>query len=534
MTTTGNGVAADRHWAVPAMLLVGLLLIAFIYREGLAEMARDWEEPEYSYAYLIPFLSLYVLLGRLGDLRGIQLQESLLGVAVLAAGLLAFAVGDLSALYVIVQYGFLLAVWGLVLVAIGPAGIRRIWPALLFLVFLVPLPKFLQFGLSERLQLVSSELGTLMLRLMGVPVFLEGNVIDLGIYKLQVVEACSGLRYLFPLMSFGFLCAVMFRAAAWQRWLIFLSSLPITVVMNSFRIAVTGVLVNRFGTEAAEGFLHYFEGWVIFTACLALMFLEMAVLAKFAGRKLDDVLDLYVPSLQALQGRWLDWSPSMPLRAAMAMLVAGAALSVFLAGRQELIPSHVPLNTFPLVVGDWRGAEGELSEQELAQLRLTDYAVIKYGSPSEPAPVELYVAYYESQRKGTSAHSPRSCLPGSGWRFESFGQTQLADVQPSGAAIPVNRAVISMGETRLVVYYWFMQRGRLVTNEYLVKWYIFWDSLTQRRTDGALVRVITPVSDAGSIDAADARLTAFVRKFYPSLYYHVPQADAVIARNAAD
>ena len=107
-----------------------------------------------------------------------------------------------------------------------------IWSALVFLLFMVPLPRFIQFNLSNELQLISSQLGAGIVRLFGIPVSLEGNVIDLGSYKLQVVEACSGLRYLFPLMSFGLLCAVLFKAPVWQRALVFLSSLPITIVMN--------------------------------------------------------------------------------------------------------------------------------------------------------------------------------------------------------------------------------------------------------------------------------------------------------------
>ena len=111
-----------------------------------------------------------------------------------------------------------------------------------FLIFAIPLPYFLDAALSFRLQLISSQLGVFFIRLLQIPVYLEGNVIDLGSYKLQVVEACSGLRYLYPLMSLGFLTAYLFQAPLWQRALIFLSTIPITILMNSFRIALVGVL----------------------------------------------------------------------------------------------------------------------------------------------------------------------------------------------------------------------------------------------------------------------------------------------------
>ena len=97
-----------------------------------------------------------------------------------------------------------------------------------------------------------------------MPVFLEGNVIDLGVYKLQVAEACSGLRYLFPIMSFSYVFAVLYRGPVWHKIVLLLSAVPIAVLMNSFRIGVIGVLVDRYGIGQAEGFLHFFEGWIIF------------------------------------------------------------------------------------------------------------------------------------------------------------------------------------------------------------------------------------------------------------------------------
>jgi EpsI family protein len=135
--------------------------------------------------------------------------------------------------------------------------------------------------------------------------------------------------------------------------------------------------------------------------------------------------------------------------------------------------------------------------------------------------VDLYVAWYASQRSGASIHSPRTCLPGGGWMIDELS---LVDIQGAGPddALIVNRALISFGEQRMLVYYWFDQRGRIVTNEYLAKWYIFRDSLMLNRTDGALVRVMTPVSDLTQIEAADQRLQDFIRVAAPRLRYFIP------------
>jgi exosortase len=163
-----------------------------------------------------------------------------------------------------------------------------------FLWFMLPLPSFIYWPVSTQLQLVASHIGVDIIQAMRIPVYLEGNIIDLGLYKLQVAEACSGLRYLFPLMSFGFLFAVLYQGPLWHRILLFVATIPITIAMNSFRIAVIGVLVNQYGISQAEGFLHFFEGWIIFLACIVLLYFGAFLLQRLSAkpRSVIDALDL--------------------------------------------------------------------------------------------------------------------------------------------------------------------------------------------------------------------------------------------------
>jgi len=155
---------------------------------------------------------------------------------------------------------------------------------------------------------------------------------------------------------------------------------------------------------------------------------------------------------------------------------------------------------------------------------LSDYLLAGFTRPDDPAPIGLWIAYYDAQTQGATVHSPQACLPGGGWRINKFTQRDIAGVGPDGSGIRVNRVEISLGEQRQLVYYWFAQRGRVLTSEYLVKWYIFQDGLTQNRTDGSLVRLTTPVIDSEDIAAADARLEDFVRAIDPKLNYYLPGA----------
>lgn len=512
-------------WVQAGLFLLMAVSAGLIFRDGATDMFLTWREAEYSHGILIPFIALYLFAVRLGRLVAVDAQPSWLGVGALALALIVTIFGELSAIYVIVQYAIVLTVWAVVLTLIGVRGARVTWGSLVFLLFMVPLPRFIQWNLSDQLQLISSSMGTAMLRMAGISVFLEGNVIDLGSYKLQVVEACAGLRYLFPLMSFGLLCALLLKGAWWQRLILFASSVPIAIVMNSFRIAVTGALVNVYGTEAAEGFLHYFEGWVIFTICLVLLFLLMWAMARLSGRTLDDILVFEFPSLAEVRSASRFLHVSGPLLGATVLMVLGAIAVTAIEDREEQLPERQTLSAFPLAIGEWQGREQQIGEAELDVLQLTDYIMAAYSNPSVPEPVELYVAYYASQRKGASIHSPKACLPGGGWGIDEFSQVQIPGAGPDDAtdgAFTVNRSLISLGDNRMLVYYWFQGRGRIITNEYLAKWYIFWDSITRNRTDGALVRVTTPVMDPTDVAAADKRLADFIRLVEPRLAYHIP------------
>ena len=136
--------------------------------------------------------------------------------------------------------------------------------------------------------------------------------------------------------------------------------------------------------------------------------------------------------------------------------------------------------------------------------------------------VNLYVAYYASQRKGESAHSPRTCIPGGGWQITELRQIPVAGVNWKGKPFLVNRVVIRKGEYSQLVYYWFQQRGRDLTNEYLVKWYLFWDALTRHRTDGALVR-LTVFVQPGHMEEAEKNLNSFAKTIIAPLRGYIPE-----------
>ena len=523
---SADSVRGNDSWLAVGVALLALACVGFLFRDALYLMENWWsEKEEYNHGYLIPAVAAYLLLLRAEPFSRLDTHASWIGPVLVLFSVFAYVLGELSAVYVIGQYGFLLALWGLVVTATGIKGWRLFWVPLVYLIFMIPLPNFLYNNLSSELQLISSSIGVALVRAAGISVYLEGNVIDLGEFQLQVVEACSGLRYLFPLMSFGFLCASLYVGKTWHKVVIFLSSIPLTILMNSFRIGVIGILVEYYGISMARGFLHDFEGWAIFMACVGVLFLEMALFAKLSKRRLIDVFAVDVPPLSQFAVFVPRGAVAAPVWASVAILAVGCVYSLSIESQQEQLPERPSLSSFPLVVGDWRGRETAMEQNFIDVLKFDDYLLSNYSRPRDASAVNLYIAYYDSQRKGASIHSPKACLPGGGWTMESFDEYLVSNVGPNGEALRVNRSVVAMGEERQVVYYWFEQRGRSLTNEYLVKWYMFWDALRINRTDGALVRITTQVRDVADIPLADKQLADFARDVYPKINYYIPQAD---------
>jgi exosortase D (VPLPA-CTERM-specific) len=506
--------------------------LALLFQDTFSYLYGVWHQEEYSHGFLIPLVSGFLLWQRRGQLAQVEFRSSWMGVLVAAAGVAIYFLGVLASITTIDTYALVIVLLGVALALMGWRAFRIALVPLALLFLMNPIPAFFYNNLSSELQLISSQLGVGFMRLCGVSVLLEGNVIDLGTYKLQVAEACSGLRYLFPLMTLGVIVAYLFKGPLWMRCCLMLSTLPITVLMNSLRIGVIGVLVDRFGIEQAEGFLHWFEGWVIFMVCFLLLLGEGWLLLRVTGdhRRLRDLfaLDLAAAPVPAPVPRVRQLGK--PAVAVLLLLVLAVLPARALPNRLEVRPARRDFAEFPLRIGEWRGRRDRLDAVYIDTLKLDDYVLGDFvrhgtadGAPLANAPVNLYVAYYASQRTGQSAHSPRSCLPGGGWRILDFAQHEVTGVTSNGGVpLRVNRAIVQQGADRQLVYYWFAERGRDITSEYLVKWYLLQDAVVRNRTDGALVRLVTPLGANESAAAADSRLAQFAGSVLPTLKSYLP------------
>ncbi len=514
-------VATVAPWqaAWPWLLLASIGSL-FFYWEGLISLGTAWQRPEYSYGPMVPLITAYMTLREIHHRPPLPASGSRLpGFAVLLLAVIVGLVGNLARINDIVTYGFILSIAGFILMVAGTREGLRFWPGWVHLFFMLPLPQFIYLHVSTQLQSISSKLGVALVDAVGIPVYLDGNIIDLGVYKLQVAEACSGLNYLFPMFSFGWLVALLYRGPNWHRVIIFLSVIPITVLMNSFRIGVIGVMVDSYGIEYAEGFLHFFEGWVIFIACTAILYLIAYGLRRMSGLKgpvLDVDFDGIFKPLQKF-GR-LTASPALA-SGAILLLVSGIAWQM-LPRAEAANVSRTSLAMFPLQVGEWTGSSSRLDPDTLRVLGADDYLVATYNTGVQP--VSLLLTFYNSQTEGNAIHSPQICLPAGGWEVSQWAQREVLVDGDAPQSIAVNRAVIQKGLDRQLVYYWFEQRGRKTASEYEAKFVNLRDVINTGRSDGGLVRLVTPIGRAEDPASADARLKLFMEKIVPSLPRYFP------------
>jgi EpsI family protein len=200
-----------------------------------------------------------------------------------------------------------------------------------------------------------------------------------------------------------------------------------------------------------------------------------------------------------------------------AALIVSAGVYARGATGPERTPARPPLAELPAELGSWQGREAPAFRDDvLAQLGVDDYVNRQYVDGAG-IPISVYVGYYASQRQGDTIHSPQNCLPGAGWQPV---YADRADIGTGGAAAPVNRFVIQKGLDRQAVFYWYQGRGRIVANEFANKGWLMLDAARLHRTDGGLVRLITPI--VSNPEAAFASLTAFSHALMPHLSIHLP------------
>jgi EpsI family protein len=202
------------------------------------------------------------------------------------------------------------------------------------------------------------------------------------------------------------------------------------------------------------------------------------------------------------------------------VLLAGTSLLLQGQGKVERLPPRQGFGAFPMKIGGWVGAEVGIQPDVREVLGEGDFLERLYHRPGEPV-IDLFLAYFPSQRAGSTMHSPQNCLPGAGWT--PVGQTLIQVSLPDGDPIVVNRYLVAKGMDRQLVLYWYQIHGRVVGDEYRAKFFLVSDSIWMNRRDGALSRIATPLAANENVDAGQQRAVGFARQLFPLLESYIPR-----------
>lgn len=511
-----------RGWTLwlPGLLVLGALLLA--YRPVVESLVHQWiHNEDYSHGLLVAPVAAYLVWRKREALKATVVRSDWRGLPLLFAAVAVFIVGELGAELFTTRLSLLVFVVGAVWLLYGPEVLRVVAFPLGFLFLMLPLPGFIYRNVTFPLQMLASIGSVNALHAVGVSALREGNVIDIGFMKLQVVEACSGLRYILPFLTLGVLFAYLGQSLFWKRAVLVLATIPISVGANVLRISGTGFIGLFWGHQAAEGFFHSFSGWIVFMVCIAVLALLNYVLRFFPGKTRQEKQKPAARSGERESSYRLSWATAS---VALAVILATPSVVNSLGQVPPLALSR-PLAEFPLHFGGWQGHRTEMDPKLWDQVGGQDYVLINYAKQGQD-PLNLYVVYYEYQRKGGDfVHSPRLCLPGEGWFIEN-NRVRILDPpapgNPGEKPLELNELVIQRGNDRNLVYFWYQGRGRNFTNEFAAKFYMVWDGLWRRRTDGAMIRMVKSLEQGRAGEETRAVMDRFALAVSQELKKYLP------------
>ncbi|MGA9543849.1 MAG: exosortase [Candidatus Sulfotelmatobacter sp.] len=251
-----------------------IVLLAWLYFPIVSRLAEQcWNDPNCSHGFIVPIFSIFVLWRERSRLAVLTPHPSAWGVPLLVLAMCVLVLGVLGAELFLSRVSLLLLLAGLIVLFLGWGYFRAVLFPWAFLILMIPPPAILFNQVTFPLQILASELAAAFLRLVGIPVLREGNIIKTTVITLEVAEACSGIRSLLSLVTLAIIYGFLAETRKSIRIALVVAAIPIAVVANGLRIVGADVLAQHWGPNTAEGFLHAFSGWLIFLLSLALLIL---------------------------------------------------------------------------------------------------------------------------------------------------------------------------------------------------------------------------------------------------------------------
>jgi exosortase D (VPLPA-CTERM-specific) len=498
----------DEAW-FKACILFGLFIAA--YWIPLKTIVNVWwTDEDYSYGFLIPLFSAYLLWEKRKVLRNIQFRTVWPALPFLIFFVLLSLYGILGSSGNISMPAIPILIILFTAFCFGMETIRRLIMPLGFLIFMIRIPPSIEGSLGLYLKQISSKLGGAIIALFNISVNVSGNIIDLGVTQLQVVDACSGMRYLFPLMALGVVYAYFFEKVIWKRVFCVLATIPIAVLTNTLRIGITGILTNYYGPKMAEGFFHNFSGWILFMVALACLFLLGRILAFFPPEKsaiqLSDISEV---NMQTESISSANTNLAFIISAGLLVLVL-----IFSLSTKALPPVKIQggIASFPLEFAGWQGRSEYVNPEIIIQSGAEESFNGIYRNDSGDV-ISLYMGYRSTAflSNDNFFHSPTVCIPSAGWITRETSIHVIKGV-PFFGDMKVIEMLIEKGWDKQLVYFWFQTKDKVTNNKDINRFHLAMHAIKRDNTYDLFIRPITPLQRNEPIGNAETRMDNFVRQ----------------------
>ncbi|TRZ88380.1 MAG: VPLPA-CTERM-specific exosortase XrtD [Methanosarcinales archaeon] len=506
-------------------ILIAVMVIGTIHFHSLNRLVSfEWNKNAFQYCYFMPVVIGILLWRRRKAFTAIHSRPSWFGLLPLGIGIFFLLLGEFGGEFLSLYLSIWFLILGLCWTALGWRKLRVILFPLVLILTVFPPPRFFYIRLIQPVQYLAAAVGAKVLQLLHIPVYRAGTVIELQFIRFEVTDLHSGLQFLIPII----IASLLFASVSnrwWKRSAIVICGAALAFGLNGIRVAGLALMANILRRDGIAPWMHDVAGWLMFVFGVGILWGIKRGLHKCGTQPELDRADLGQWEKRKQEG---STNPShqkggfSKQYATAVLMLAGAFLFLQYRGHTaDRFPQIRSLDTFPTQIGSWQGERIFLDAEILRELDLSDYVQLDFTN-GQGEGIDFYVAWYRSQAKGESIHSPETCLRGSGWRFVSSQAISVGISGGAGTPIRLNRTVLQNGTEQNLMYFWFQCRGRRLANMFELKLFNFWDKLIQRRTDGALVRVMTPVSPKETTVEAEQRLRAFLADVLPILDTYLP------------
>lgn len=494
-------------------LLTALFLLLF--RTSFVKLLETWStSSDYSYGFIIPIVSGYIVWLKRKDWLELPLKIIWWGLPIIVLSAIILAFGLLENHPVFRNYAIVLMIFGIVLFNCGFHFTKALLMPILFLLLMIPLPNTVEVYFTSSLQSLSSWLSVQLIRLLGISVALEGNIVDIGIIQLNIVKACSGLRYVLPLFAVGIIYAYLMEKNRWKQFILTISTIPIAVLTNALRIAAVAILIEYFGINATKGFAHSITGFLVFFTALSFLVVEHWLLS-FLYKSESPHNETTNSTKQLPTNTNLQETKNLPN---LSFIISSTLLLLFVGLTFVNVLAEVPRKdfaTFPLRLKDWEGKRDFMDDDIFKATQADDYLLLNYKNAKTWETVNFFIAFHQ---RDLVVHLPSFCMPAAGWSTK-----KLEDISwPPVARGKVSLLVSEMYLDKQLMVFWMETRKKRYTRYYTPKWDAIFTALSGKRPCLSVVRLSTVMDKGETVEESTQRLLRFYKDFQPILDQYVP------------